>query len=245
LVQAAGVIACVSDQARQSLASVLAVPRAIVVTGHIVADPFARMASGQRQPEQRQPEQRQPGPRPHLEILCPARLAHHKGIDVLLRAFAASAAPHPHAQLTIAGGGPDSAMLQALAAKLKLGTAVRFAGALAPAQMSQALDRADIVVLPSRSEALPLALLEALACGKPVVATCVGGIPEMIVCGENGMLVAVDDVAGLAAALQQLIADPALRDRLGMAARKSFMDSRHHERRVIPEMLELYRDAQC
>ena len=229
LALSADVLACVSEHSRRSLASVLSEARDIAVTGHIVAiSPEAPRGADQEA----------------FEILCPARLEAHKGVDTLLRAFAILASRAAGVRLTIAGDGRLGPSLQRLAADLGVGGSTRFAGALAPSQMAQALTEADAVVLASRSEGLPLALLEAMARGKPVIAARTGGIPEIIRHGENGVLIDPDDPAALALALEQILHDRPLRARLGVAARQTFEESRHHERRVIPEMLDLYRQAQ-
>ncbi len=226
----AGVLACVSEHSARSLASLLPEPRAIEITGHVIdGQSDATPPTDEHEP---------------LEILCPARLEPHKGVDVLLRAFAlVGGGREPRARLTIVGSGRDGGRLKKLARDLNIGGATRFAGALTPALMTEAMLAAGAMVLPSRSEGLPLALLEAMACGKAVVASRAGGIPEIICDGENGLLVEPDDPPQLARALGKIMGDAKLRGRLGGAARRTFDDSRHHERRVIPEMLALYRQA--
>jgi glycosyltransferase involved in cell wall biosynthesis len=226
---ATATLACVSEHSRASLAALLGAERAITVTGHIVALPEPVQASNSA-----------PG---QVHILCPARLVAHKGIDVLITAFAIVAASHPGARLVLAGSGTEAARLQQQARAAGIADQVNFFGAVAPDAMMAALQRADIVVLPSRTEGLPMALLEAMATAKPLVATRVGGIPEFITHNENGLLVESDDPPGLAAAIVVLAGDAALRQRLGAAARRSFEASRHHASRVIPEMLNLYRAA--
>ena len=82
------------------------------------------------------------------------------------------------------------------------------------------LNAMDIFVLPSYSEGLSLALLEAMAAGLPVIATAVGGLPEVVTDGDNGLLIPPRDAAALAGALERLLADPALAQRLGANARE-------------------------
>jgi glycosyltransferase involved in cell wall biosynthesis len=86
-------------------------------------------------------------------------------------------------------------------------------------ELGELYDRAALVVCPSYREGLPLCVLEAMAHGKPVVASAVGGIPELVEDGVTGLLVEPGDVAGLRAAIERLLADPALRRRLGRGAR--------------------------
>ena len=225
----AGALSCVSEHSRASLASLFTTPPRIVVTGHIVATPseLPPCASG--------PDR--------FQILCPARLEPHKGVDVLLRAFATLLVRHPRAELLVVGDGAQRRELVRLADDLAITRSIRFTGALPPEAVASLILDADVVALPSLSEALPLALLEAMASAVPVVATRVGGIPEMIETGSTGLLVEPGDVAGLAAALATLAGDPALRRRLGEAGSRRFQASPHHEAKVIPAMLELYRHA--
>ncbi len=221
-------LSCVSEHSRASLAASLADPRPIVVTRHIVPVPDLGPRAARERP---------------LEILCAARLETHKGVDLLLAAFAIVAPTHPDAHLTIAGSGSEASALKRQARELGIAARVTFTGTLSPDDMASALARADIVVLPSRTEGLPLALLEAMAAAKPVIASMVGGIPEVIEPGANGMLVKSEDAQGLARAITALLDDPVLRQQLGAAARRSFEASHYHESRVIPEMLKLYATA--
>ncbi len=230
LALSAGVISCVSDHSRKSLSPLLPAGTPIAVTGHIVtAAPLV--------PETPRPEA--------LRLLCPARLEAQKGVDVLLRAFAIVAPRHPMLRLTIAGGGQLRQKLIALARQLRIGDRTTFAGPLSSVAMDKALRETDVVVLPSRSEGLPLALLEAMAAAKPVIATMAGGIPEMITDNENGLLVRTGEPSEIADALERLIPNAPLRLRLGAAAHRTFTNSIHHERLVIPAMLAHYRRAQA
>ena len=162
-------------------------------------------------------------------ILCPVRLERYKGVDILLRALP------KNANLIIAGDGSERRSLEALATPN-----VTFAGAVPPSAMPALFARAEVVVLPSRAEGLPLSLLEAMAAGKPSVATAAGGIPELIRHRENGLLVPPEDPQALNAALTELIEDPALRLRLGAAARQTFDESRNDESSIVADTLALY-----
>lgn len=137
-----------------------------------------------------------------------------KGHDVLLRALA----PLEQGVALIAGSGPDAAAIEAMARELGLGARVHFLGHMDdPGSLYQAC---DILVLAARREGLPLVLAEAGWCGRPAVATRVGGVPELVLDGETGLLVPAEDVGALAAAIARLAADPALRARLGAAAHR-------------------------
>lgn len=143
-------------------------------------------------------------------------LIRRKGHDVLLRAMAGLEAQGRPARLLIAGEGSERAALEALARDLGITGSVRFLGEFSnPGPLYAA---ADVFVLASRSEALPLALLEAAHFALPAVASQVGGIPEIVRDGETGMLVPPDDPAALSDALSRLMADAALRRTIGAAA---------------------------
>jgi len=138
-----------------------------------------------------------------------------KGGDVMLEALALALAREPRLRVTMAGPGelpPRGAELLAAHAGLE------WAGWLAPAEKDALLRRADAFVMPSRSEGLPMALLEAMAHGMAVVATRVGGIPEVVDPGVDGLLVPSEDPEALADALCQLAADPQMRERLSAGA---------------------------
>jgi glycosyltransferase involved in cell wall biosynthesis len=125
-------------------------------------------------------------------------------------------ASHP-VQALIVGGGRRQAEMRQLAASLGLGESVHFLGQRR--DVPDLLHAMDVFVLPSYSEGVSLALLEAMAAGLPVIATAVGGLPEVVADGETGWLIPPQDAAALAGALVRLLADPALAQRLGANAR--------------------------
>lgn len=159
-------------------------------------------------------------------ILHVARLVELKGTAYLLRAFARMAAGHPGLRLVIIGDGPLRARLEALAATLGVGERVLFLGARPHAVVMEWMRRAMMLVLPSvltasgRVEGLGMVMLEAAACGVPVVASRVGGIPEGVAEGRSGLIVPPRDVEALAAAMGGLADDPALRAAMGQAGRR-------------------------
>ena len=130
------------------------------------------------------------------------RLVPEKGLRELLVAAGELRSTHPRLQLVLVGEGPMHAELAALAAAGDL--PVRFAGTRPPAEVARWMCASDLVTLPSYSEGHPNVLVEALACGRPVVATPVGGIPE-VVDAASGMLVPVRDPAALADGLRQAL----------------------------------------
>ncbi len=138
------------------------------------------------------------------------RLDWLKGVDLQVAAWPAVRRTVPAAVLLIAGEGPERAALELEAARQ--GRAVRFLGFRD--DVERLLWAADVAVLSSRQEALSLAAVEAMATGLPVVATAVGGSPEVVRDGVTGLIVPPEDPASLAQALSALLADPALRARL-------------------------------
>jgi len=139
-----------------------------------------------------------------------------KGHKELFAAMAPLMARHP-VQALIVGGGRRMDEVRDLAAGLGLAGAVHFLGPRP--DVPDLLNAMDIFVLPSYSEGLSLALLEAMAAGKPVIATAVGGTPEVVIEGNNGLLIPPRDPGALAGALERLLSDPALAQRLGANAR--------------------------
>jgi glycosyltransferase involved in cell wall biosynthesis len=158
-----------------------------------------------------------------------------KGSDVLLDALAAVAAVQPDLDVLLAGPGEPPAAAAALMRSAK----VRWAGYLLEEPKVAALREAQIFVMPSVSEGMPVALLEAMAHGLAIVATRVGGIPEVVEHGVDALLVEPHDSAALALALRELLADPVLRDRLGRAARGRA--ARLNETQVFEQLEAVYR----
>jgi glycosyltransferase involved in cell wall biosynthesis len=145
------------------------------------------------------------------------RLTEQKALPVAL----AAVAEVPGARLTVVGDGPERESLERRTLALGLGERVRFLGGLPRDEALRYLAGAHAAVLSSTWENLPHAAVEALAVGTPVVSTAVGGVPEVVHDGENGLLVPVNDIAALADALRSLLDDDALRDRLAAGAQPS------------------------
>lgn len=139
------------------------------------------------------------------------RLQPVKGLDILLDAFAGVSG----AKLRLAGSGPILPALQQQAAALGLSDRVSFDGFCDPEEF---LREIDLLALSSRSEALPLTVLEAMQLGKAIVATDVGSLHEVLTDGETALLVPPEDPLALRSALQRLVADPDLRAELGQRA---------------------------
>ncbi|MDB5295079.1 MAG: glycosyl transferase group 1 [Phycisphaerales bacterium] len=156
-------------------------------------------------------------------LLFVGRLAGVKGLPVLLDAVAAVAKIHPDVRLTLAGDGPDRARLTAQAERLGIASNVVFLGYRSQAQVRELLREADVFVMGSFAEGVPVVLMEAMAAGVPVVATQVAGIPELVEAGVNGMLVPPGDPAALATAVAALVADPELRLQFGRRGREKVL----------------------
>lgn len=164
-------------------------------------------------------------------VLAVGRLIPAKGMDTLVDAVAASGG-----RLTVAGDGPERAALEARARAR--GVEARFEGAVPRARLGALYRGAGCVALVSRrGEGLPNALLEAMAHARPVVATPVAGVQDLVRDGENGLLVPPDDPAALAAALARLRSEPGLAARLGAAARATAEGFRWERARAALEPL--------
>lgn len=153
-------------------------------------------------------------------VLTVARLDKQKGHRYLLEA----AAFVPGAFFVLAGDGPERVTLEEQARRLRLDGRVKFLGHRH--DIAELLSACDLFVLPSLYEGLPLSILEAMASGKPVVATAVSGNPEAVLNGETGLLVPPGDPTSLAKAINSLLADPDLARQLGVSgaerARREF-----------------------
>lgn len=166
-------------------------------------------------------------------VLALGALVPRKGLDVLLAALA-RLDPASRWRLWIGGEGPERARLAELARAAGLAPRVQLLGVRD--DVGNLLGAADVFCLPSRAEGLGVAALEAMAAGRPVLATRVGGLADAIVDGRTGRLVEPDDPAALAAVLARWIADPLERERLGRAG-----PERVAERFLPEQMVRAYR----
>lgn len=175
-------------------------------------------------------------PEDHL-LTTVANLRYEKGYDVLLEAVKLLVDRSVPVVAVAAGHGPEETTLRRRHAELGLGDRFRFLGPRDDAL--RLIAAADAVVLASRWEALPLVVMEALTIGTPVVATAAGGIPEMIVDGRTGLLVPPGDPAALADALERLLADQGLRQRLREASDEA--SQAYDVRRAVAVVEDVYR----
>jgi glycosyltransferase involved in cell wall biosynthesis len=151
-------------------------------------------------------------------VACVASLVEVKGHDILLSAWKQVVHHFPKAVLILAGDGPLRKRLQSQCTRLGIAQCVRFLGYVD--DISIVYSRAGLVVLASRSEGLPICVLEAFSYGLPVVATAVSGTPEVVFPEKTGLLVEPDRPRELAQAIMRLLSDVPLRERLGQAGRQ-------------------------
>jgi glycosyltransferase involved in cell wall biosynthesis len=174
-------------------------------------------------------------------LLALGSLTPKKGFDILLRAFAGVRAAVPGVRLVLAGEGPEGERLRALAQELGLGDGVAFPGQVVGEAKAALFAQAALAVVPSRREPFSNALLELLASGCPVVATAVGGTPEILGDPPAGVLVPPEDPASLAEAVLELLRDSERREALGMMARaRATQFSWSH---MVEQYLEVYRSV--
>jgi glycosyltransferase involved in cell wall biosynthesis len=232
-------VVAVSDEVRRSAESLIgarATERTAVIPNGVDFEGLDRDAG--RLPEP---------PLPRLDpgaflILAPATLAWRKGQDVLLDALASleerRSSPVRPIAVWLAGDGSERATLLSQIAASGLTESVHMLGSRPDVFALMRL--ADAVVLPSRHEGHPLALLEALALGRPAIATAVGGVPEIIDHGRTGLLVPPDDAGALATAIERMRCDPALRRRMGVNAAE-VIRTHFDVRRSVAAIEGLYR----
>lgn len=159
----------------------------------------------------------QPGQGDSVHVVFLGALGDRKGTFTLLDAWTRLAGDAWRARLTIAGDG-EVARAQETITRLGLGASVEVVNWLSGARVDDLLRSAQVLVLPSRNEGQPMAVLEAMAKGLCVVASDAGGIPDLVVDGVSGLLVPPDDVPALTKTLRQVVTDHDVRSRLGTAA---------------------------
>jgi glycosyltransferase involved in cell wall biosynthesis len=172
-------------------------------------------------------------------VLSVGRLSEEKGHSVLLNALPALLSRFPDLELLIAGEGSLRSRLEGLVEKLQLGRHVRFLGARS--DVPEIFATADVFVLSSLWEGLPMALLEAMASGLPCVATRVGGIPQAMRDGVEGLVVPPNDAEALADALATCLENRELAGRLGQRARAR-VESEFSARRMASDYARLYEE---
>jgi glycosyltransferase involved in cell wall biosynthesis len=186
----------------------------------------------------RVPEAVERSARQDITVLFLGLLGQRKGIFDLLEAFARARRQNPALSLVVGGNG-EIEEAKRLARELDIEEGVNFLGWIDEGKRREMLTQADIFVLPSYNEGLPMSVLEAMAYGLPVITTPVGGIPEVITDGEDGRLVAPGDVGALEKTLLELAREPELRQALGTAGHARVKE-RYADTVVLPLLNSIY-----
>ena len=229
---------CRSDMANAIAAGVLPAASARAVLNGIdveqVEQTFARVSVGRdalRASLGIQPE--------HLAVVCVARYHRQKGLPVLIDAFAQAVAEQANLRLVLAGGGAEQPALEELARRLGVANRVTFWTSAGSAVAGGAYAAADLFCLPSLWEGLPLVVLEAWACGLPVIATAVDGTREIVRPGLDGLLVPVNDAKALSQAILDLARDPERAGTMGREGRSRVRDE-FNLSRMVKETEQVY-----
>ncbi len=183
-------------------------------------------------PDQFSFSQRAPQAQP-LRLLCVGRLTPAKGQILLVQACARLRDEGLDFSLTLVGDGPDRERIAQAVQELDLGAQIQLTGALNQAQVRAQFASADIFVLPSLAEGIPVVLMEAMSSGVPCVSTPVNGIPELIQHGHSGLLATPGDVDSLSEQLRRLLLEPALRVALAQTARAKVLSDFDLARNVL------------
>lgn len=168
-----------------------------------------------------------------------ANFRHPKDHATFLRAAVLVAEKVPTAEFHLVGTGPDEPSIRALAAELELERRLRFLGGRPPDAVWAAINRFSVSVLSSLSEGMPNVVLEAMLAARPVVATAVGGVTEIVRHGETGYVVPPRDANALAAPIAGLLKDPERAARMGAAARATVLTA-HSPERMVDNFVRLW-----
>ncbi len=193
-----------------------------------------------RRAAQSHPAEKQWGEGPRVGFV--GRLERIKGCETFVRTVPLVAKTHPDATFIVAGAGSNESALRKLADQLGVSHRVQFAGFVS--SVPSLLATLDVLVVPSLSDASSLVATEALALGIPVVASRVGGIPDIVVNEETGLLVEPGDEAAIAHAVERILRDPQLGQRL-RAAGAAHVERRFTDERMVNEYLRIYRELAC
>lgn len=174
-----------------------------------------------------------------VRVVMVARLSPEKGHLVLLSALRELRDRQVDVELEVIGGGPSAALIQSTADDLGLADRVTLSGELGSEVVSDHLADADIFCLPSFAEGIPVAIMEAMAIGLPVVTTYVGGVPELAINGETALVVPASNARELAGAIEQLATQPELRERLARNGRQRVCEL-HDSRRNAQQLHQLF-----
>jgi glycosyltransferase involved in cell wall biosynthesis len=167
------------------------------------------------------------------------RLVDGKGLDLLLEAVKLIMDKDKTVYLLLLGEGPIKTRLEDKASSLGISDGICFKGNVS--NVYEYMNASDIFVFPSLSEGMPNALLEAMACRLPVIASRIGGVVDIVKDGKSGLLFKPGDISGLESAMVRLLKDDKLRQRLGAEARKTIVEGFSIDR-VAEEYIKLYKN---
>jgi teichuronic acid biosynthesis glycosyltransferase TuaC len=175
-------------------------------------------------------------------VLSVRRLVYKNGLDTLIESVPKVAQKHPDVLFVVAGKGPSRKLVEDRIKELGISQNIKLAGFVPDEQLPLYYDAADIFMLPSASgEGLPLVLLEAMACGVPVIATKVGGTPEIVNHMKNGVLVPPIDTEAMAEATSKLLSEEKLRTTIGEEARRN-VENRFTWTENVRQLQEVYNE---
>jgi glycosyltransferase involved in cell wall biosynthesis len=228
----ATMVGAVSNQGAAVMREHLGVRRPIRVLPALVDDPMPALAADRIVPT--------PSATPTITTF--ARLIPVKGLTHLFEAIAALRTTHPQLRFRVYGEGPPRSReeIRTDATHWGLDPADVFAGTFRRAELPGIMAATDVFVLSSLMEGFPLAIVEAMACGRAIVATAVGGVPDLIQDGVTGLLCPPGDAASLTRTLHRLLDDPVERARLGRAARTAYEQGPFHPRHATRDYLAMY-----
>jgi L-malate glycosyltransferase len=174
----------------------------------------------------------------HFNIICVSRVTPRKGIRFLVQAFKILEARYAHIRMIIAGDGNEKKSLEQLVRGLGLEDKIVFLGAVPHEKVVEYYQKSNVFVLPSLNEGMSNTMLEALACGLPMVATDTGGTKELITDRKNGLIVKMQDPDDLAEKIEQIILDRELEKQMGIESR--ILAEQLSWGKVAGEYLDLY-----
>jgi len=226
-------VTCSREMAAELEAAGIAKEKIHVIPNAIYTDHFCPVEPGERIAIRKQL-----GLQDGIWACYTGRLSAEKGLNLLLQVWARVIQQAPTARLLIVGDGDQRPALQALTRQLGLDEHVHFAGSVP--ETLQYLQACDLYVQPSYTEGLPVSMLEAMACGLPVLATGVGGVTDILCDGKSGLVIPARDADKLEEGLRQMLSSEALRLRLGAQARQDVVAYCDIEQ-VGQALLNLYR----